>query len=217
VTGVALGRKCYPVPTLEAARTLARTLTNPLLAGELEGTMPAGFEINNSPSELERRSDIDRPLLLLSTSGTKLIWKYGGAQPVYVACLRNYSAQAAHLVREHPKVALIGAGSHGEFREEDILCCARLASCLLEAGYEPADEKTQASISTWGKASVSAITAGKSAHYLRESGQESDLAFVLTHIDDLSSVYHFTHGQVREVCQGQHQRGSSEWSDAPCA
>jgi 2-phosphosulfolactate phosphatase len=199
VTGVALGRKCYPVPTLEVARTLARMLIRPLLAGELEGNMPAGFEINNSPSELARRADIDRPMLLLSTSGTKLIWKYGLTQPVYVACLRNYHAQAAYLARAYRKIALIGAGSHGEFREEDILCCARLASCLLEAGYEPLNEQTKASISKWGKASLSTITSGKSARYLRESGQESDLDFVLTHINDLNSVYRFTQGQVIAV------------------
>lgn len=197
---MALGRSCYPVPTLSAAWELARTLSNPLLAGELEGDMPPGFEINNSPSELERRSDSERPLLLLSTSGTRLIWQYGATRPVYIACLRNYSAQAAHLVRtqQQKNVALIGAGSRGEFREEDILCCAWIARCLLTAGYEPCDERTRAHLRQWGQAPLSAISAGKSARYLRQSGQERDLDFVLTHIDDLPNVYHFAQGQIVE-------------------
>jgi 2-phosphosulfolactate phosphatase len=184
---------------LEAARILAGDLANPLLAGELEGRMPAGFEINNSPAELARRVDVERPLLLLSTSGTRLIWTYRGTRPVYVACLRNYRAQATHLMREHPRVALIGAGSRGEFRSEDVLCCTLLASSLIAAGYEPLDAKTQDLINTWSRTPLSAIAHGRSAQYLRESGQADDLAFVLTHIDDVHSVYRFLRHQVVEV------------------
>jgi 2-phosphosulfolactate phosphatase len=199
ITGVALGHRVYPVPSLEAARVLARDFTNPLLAGEIEGQMPPGFEMNNSPAELVSRGEITRPLLLLSTSGTRLIWTYGTSRPVYVACLRNYQAQARHLIRQHPRVALIGAGSRGEFREEDVLCCALIASSLLEAGYEPLDAKTQAMLSAWRSVPLSAILHGKSARYLRESGQEDDLAFALAHIDDLQSVYQFSRHQIVEV------------------
>src|SRR5262245_49992198 len=49
VTGVALGRRCFPVPSLEAAVPLAARLDNPLLVGELGGNMPHGFHMNNSP------------------------------------------------------------------------------------------------------------------------------------------------------------------------
>src|SRR5215471_16194232 len=73
VTCVALGRKCFPVSSLEQAVPLAARLTNPLLVGELGGSMPYGFDLNNSPAELAIRTDIHRPMLLLSTSGTRLI------------------------------------------------------------------------------------------------------------------------------------------------
>src|SRR5579864_551914 len=73
VTGVALGRKCFPAPTLEAAVPLAAKLHNPLLVGELGGSMPYGFDLNNSPADLAARTDIHRPMLLLSTSGTRVI------------------------------------------------------------------------------------------------------------------------------------------------
>ena len=39
-------------------------------------------------------------------------------------------------------MAVIGAGSRGEFREEDQLCCAWVGDLLVEAGYEPADART---------------------------------------------------------------------------
>src|SRR5438067_9397056 len=87
VTAVALGRRCFPVPSLEAAVPLAARLTNPLLVGELGGCMPYGFDMNNSPADLELRKDVDRPMILLSTSGTKLICGAEEPQAMYVACL----------------------------------------------------------------------------------------------------------------------------------
>src|SRR5215472_17298821 len=113
VTGVSLGRRCFPAPTLEAAVPLAAKLTNPLLIGELGGSMPYGFDMNNSPAELAIRTDIHRPMLLLSTSGTKVICGALESQAMYVACLRNYTATAAYLAAHHPTLALIGAGSRG--------------------------------------------------------------------------------------------------------
>src|SRR5439155_23870448 len=96
VTGVALGRRCFPAPALEAAVPLAAKLTNPLLIGELGGSMPYGFDINNSPAALESRTDVHRPMILLSTSGTRVVCGAEEWQAMYVACLRNYSALAAY-------------------------------------------------------------------------------------------------------------------------
>lgn len=115
---------------------------------------------------------------------------------MYVACLRNYTAQANYLITHHPKVAVIGAGSRGEFREEDQLCCAWIAEKLLSAGYEPEDVRTIAIVEQWSGAPVEVITVGASADYLRNSGQKRDLDFILTHIADLDEVYRFERGQV---------------------
>jgi 2-phosphosulfolactate phosphatase len=196
VTAVALGRKCFPVPSLEAAVPLAAKLSNPLLVGELGGSMPYGFDLNNSPADLEYRTDIHRPMLLLSTTGTKVICGAQESQAMYIACLRNYKAQAAHLMAYHPMVAVIGAGSRGEFREEDQLCCAWIAEMLLTVGYEPQDARTEAIIEQWSGVPVNVITDGASADYLRKSGQTRDLDFILTHINDLDEVYRFERGQV---------------------
>ncbi len=198
VTCVALGRCCYPAPTLEATVPLAAKLTNPLLVGELGGSMPYGFDMNNSPADLESRTDIYRPMLLLSTSGTRLICGVEESQAMYVACLRNYKAMATYLAAHHPKVAVIGAGSRGEFREEDQLGCAWIAEILLESGYESQDARTIAIVEQWSGVPVDAIVDGASAEYLRNSGQKRDLDFILTHVDDLDEVYRFDRGQVIE-------------------
>lgn len=196
VTGVALGRRCFPVPSLEAAVPLAAKLTNPLLVGELGGSMPYGFDMNNSPAELESRTDIHRPMLLLSTLGTKLMCGAQESQAMYLACLRNYTAQINYLATHHPKVAVIGAGSRGEFREEDQLCCAWIAEGLLNLGYEPQDTRTTAIIERWTDVPVDTITVGASADYLRNTGQWRDLEFILEHVDDLDEVFRYERGQV---------------------
>jgi 2-phosphosulfolactate phosphatase len=196
VTSVALGRKCFPVPSLDVAVPLAARLTNPLLAGELGGSMPYGFDINNSPAALELRTDTHRPMILLSSAGTRIICATEESQAVYVACLRNYRAQIAHLIAHHSKVAVIGAGSRGQFREEDQLCCAWIAEGLLAAGYEPQNEQTQAIVQRWSGAPVESITASASAAYLRNTGQTRDLDFILNHVDDLNEVYRFERNQI---------------------
>lgn len=205
VTGVSQGRGCFPVPSLEAAYSVFRTLEDPLLVGELSGNKPDDFHLNNSPADLSERTDLHRPMILLSSSGTRLICESGNVEAAYVACLRNYSAQIAHLVMHHPNVALIGAGTRGEFRIEDKLCCAWIAEGLRSFGYQPQDENTAEIIESWGNASLDEIIDGNSAKYLRRSGQHRDLEFVLSHVDDLFSIYAFKNGQVTVSVDSQFQ------------
>jgi len=187
VTEVAKGREVFPVPTLWAARERAAQLDNPLLTGELGGAVPAGFEENNSPAALALRGDLERPMVLLSSSGTKLISRARPFEAVYAACLRNWRAQVARLAGRHQRVAVIGAGSRGEFREEDQLACAWIAGGLIEAGYQPRGWTAEI-VARWRGAPVAAISDGHSAAYLRDSGQSADLDFVLSHVDDLDAT-----------------------------
>src|SRR2546423_10649354 len=74
ITAVDRGWRCFPVPSLEVAVPLAARLERPLLAGELGGSVPYGFDLNNSPAAIASLEDVSRPLILLSTSGTRLLW-----------------------------------------------------------------------------------------------------------------------------------------------
>src|SRR5262245_4822215 len=134
VSAVADGWRCFPVSTLEEAFALSEMLPDCLLAGEFDGHIPVGFEMNNSPAQLAQRRDNHRPLVLLSSSGTDLVCRAGNAQAAYPACFRNYLAVASHVAQDHERVAVIGAGSRNEFREEDQVCCARIAESLFAAG-----------------------------------------------------------------------------------
>jgi 2-phosphosulfolactate phosphatase len=196
ITGVAQGRRVFPVPTLEAVVALSAALKNPLVVGELGGNMPYGFHMTNSPAELATRSDIERPMILVSTSGTLVIHESRQCAAGYVACLRNYTAQISYLAGRHEKIAVIGAGSRGEFREEDQLCCAWIAEGLLGGGYQPLNKETGEIIARWSGAPPDAFAGGKSVEYLRRSGQLHDLDFILSHIDDLKAAFVFQNDEI---------------------
>lgn len=170
-----------------------------LLAGELGGNMPFGFDMNNSPTDMVARDDVDRPVVMLSTSGTELM--LAAAQSVhgaYAVCLRNLSATASHLVGRHTRVAVIGAGSRGEFRDEDQLACAWLADRLLRAGYAAEDPATEAIAARWVGLPVTSIEDSNSVAYLRRTGQLADYDFTIEHLDDVSFVCTIDGNEVRK-------------------
>jgi 2-phosphosulfolactate phosphatase len=185
-TAIAAGRRCYPVGSVDDALRLARGLTAPVLAGELGGVMPSGFELNNSPSAFASRDDVERPLVLLTTSGTRLLASAAPAQSVFAACLRNWSAAVERLAASGSRdIALVGAATRGRFRREDQLCCAWIASGLLDRGFQAADAFTLEVVERWRGMPVTAVDGGESAAYLRRSGQLADLDYVIEHVDDL--------------------------------
>jgi 2-phosphosulfolactate phosphatase len=199
VTAVTIGRRLYPAGSIEAAVRLAADLDRPVLAGELGGVQPYGFDMQNSPTEVQALAPSTRPIILLSTSGTRLISEAAKRGTCHVSCLRNASAEGAHLARLGGDAVILGADSRGEFREEDQLCAARIARVLVEAGHEIADRATDDVLARWGDAPDDSFLAGRSARYLRDTGQAHDLAFVLEHVDDLSSVFAIEDGEVREL------------------
>lgn len=202
ITAVATGRRCFPVPTVEAARLVRRQLPYSLLAGEVAGDTPEDFEVNNSPAEIATRMDVDRPLVLLSSSGTKLIHAARESEFTYLACFRNHAALSQHLIEHHSNVALIGAGTRGEFREEDQICCAWIARELIDAGYEPENDRTAAIAERWGTAPADACLCSRSAEYLQKSGQILDLDYTLEHVNDLPHVLRMKDGEVVTVSNG---------------
>jgi 2-phosphosulfolactate phosphatase len=199
ITAAATGRRCFPTPTIESALLLAGEFDHPLLAGESGGKMPAAFEIDNSPAEMAGRDDTHRPLVLVSSSGTKVIHEAAGCEATYLSCFRNYSVLAGYLARRHSRVAVIGAGSLGEFREEDQLCCAWIAAALMTAGYSAGNRETAMLVNRWRDAPPEACLGSKSVDFLRRTGRTRDLDFILAHIDDLRSVFAVEGGEVRVI------------------
>lgn len=202
VTAVAQGRRCFIAPSVAAARHRAARLERPLLAGEIGGVVPAGFELNNSPAAIAARTDVERPLVLVSSSGTPLIHAAALSGTVYLGSLRNARYLGLWLAGREPRVAIVAAASQGAFREEDRVCCALIAGELLDAGYTPEDGSTAALVRRWRTASPDAWLGSKSVHDLRAGGQLADLDFILAHQDDLPDVFQLHHGEVISLPAG---------------
>lgn len=195
-TAIAIGRAVHPARSSDEAFAIAATLKDPLLAGELGGNIPYGFDLANSPVQIMALRQIPcgfytaahRPIVLVSSSGSQLLMNSQGGQDVYAGCLRNITALTEFIAPRHDRVAVLGAGTRGVFRREDQLCCAWIAERLTDKGFEAANEDTRALINKWHGASTDIIREGKSADYLRRTGQVHDLEFVLHYQEDLDIV-----------------------------
>ncbi len=202
VTAAVSGRRCLIAADLDDAVRLRDAHPDSILAGELGGHMPYGFDMNNSPADLTERQDVERPLVMLSTSGTELMLASAPAEAAYAACLRNVSATARHVAARHDRVAIIGAGSRGEFREEDQLGCAWLAARLMQSGFRAADAASAEIAARWEHQPVGAIAGGNSVAYLRRTDQMRDYDFITARLDDVDEVCVIVGNEVRTVSAG---------------
>ncbi|UCE24401.1 MAG: 2-phosphosulfolactate phosphatase [Candidatus Zixiibacteriota bacterium] len=200
-TAVSMGRRVLPARTTDEAFVIASTLEDPLLVGELGGNMPYGFHLTNSPVQVAARDDIKRPMILVSSSGTALLMSSAGSQGVFAACFRNYSAMARYLSEKFDKIAIVGAGTRGQFRKEDQMCCAWVAELLVKDGFRAETPQTREYIYRWSGQSAEEARVGESADYLRNSGQEDDLEFILSHVDDLDTVVGLVNYELKALNQ----------------
>jgi 2-phosphosulfolactate phosphatase len=111
-----------------------------------------------------------------------------------------------YLVGRHSRIALIGAGSKGEFREEDQICCAWIAAGLMSRGYPAANSRTAEIVNRWRDAPPRACLCSPSVDFLKRTGQLHDLDFILAHIDDLHQVFEVRDGEVRMFQAPAHNR-----------
>ncbi len=203
-TAVVAGHRCFVVPSLEAAVAVRGEQGEAYLIGELGGNMPFGWDATNSPVAVSELAHRERPIVLLSSSGTRLMTDaVARGFDTYVASLRNWRRQARQLIELAPaRVLILGAGTRGEFREEDQLCCAWIAEALVDAGFDR-DVATAELIRQWHGAPVTAIAEGKSAAYLTASGQLVDLEFILSHVDDLDECFVMRDNEVRRLAANE--------------
>ena len=126
VTAVAGGRRCLLASDVPDAFALRARFNDASFAGEVRGDMPEGFDMNNSPADLQLRQDVHRAIIgVLSTSGTELMLAAARApQGAQVACFRNFSAAARNLEGHPGPIAIIGARAAATSSAKRTRCAA---------------------------------------------------------------------------------------------
>ncbi len=89
-------RSVLVAPDIAAARAaragLATTRADVLLAGEVEGLPPAGFDYGKSPAEFARHDFEGCDVIFATTNGTRAIRACAGSRAILTGALRNASA-----------------------------------------------------------------------------------------------------------------------------
>ncbi|CCO09134.1 2-phosphosulfolactate phosphatase [Desulforamulus hydrothermalis] len=134
----ALANGCQAVlPVSEVADALALAQSLPeqtcLLGGERGAVRLPGFHLGNSPSEYTRPVVQGKTIILTTTNGTRAIrLAAAGSGLVIIGSLLNVTATARALVAAGRDVALVCAGTRGQFSLEDTLAAGLVIRQLLK-------------------------------------------------------------------------------------
>lgn len=111
----------------QAARADA-TARGAILAGERGGLPPAGFDMGNSPAQVDGRV-AGRDVVLFTTNGTRAL--VGHSVPVFTGAMVNASA-AAQLADFYSHIVLVCAGNAGgrRFSMEDFATAGTIAAMM---------------------------------------------------------------------------------------
>lgn len=102
----------YVTPDIASARALRVGGVPGLLAGEIGGERPRGFDLGNSPAELAGRDLGGAQAILATTNGTRALCACAQAAsgPIYAAALRNAAAVSEAVVRAWQRSVASAAG-----------------------------------------------------------------------------------------------------------
>jgi 2-phosphosulfolactate phosphatase len=110
------------------ARAWAQLHPGTLLAGEVDGLAPPGFDFGNDPAALLAAEIAGKSFAFATTNGTRAIHtaQSHGAGLIVAAALRNADAIAAWAVQQ-PAFLLICAGRAGRMALDDLYTAGMLA------------------------------------------------------------------------------------------
>lgn len=119
-----------------AAAREARAALGPdwLLAGEVEGARPPGFDFGNSPAEFATLDLAGRGVICATTNGTRALRACSGGRAVFAGSLRNAETLARTLAAEWLErpgdVVFVCAGRGDHPAYDDTLCAGYLVRSL---------------------------------------------------------------------------------------
>jgi 2-phosphosulfolactate phosphatase len=149
-------RRVYAAESIERARLAAREKGREalaashgslLLAGEVEGVAPPGFDYGNSPAECAALDLTAREVIFATTNGTRALHACADASVALVGALRNAAAVARAAVAHAGSggapddgagaaITIVCAGRGGLPAYDDTLCAGAIVAGIERAAWE---------------------------------------------------------------------------------
>jgi len=125
--------KIIPVGSKEVAYKLKEKYPDMILAGERHGKILPGFDMGNSPSQLNEVSVMGKTVIHTTSAGTQGIANANKADEILGASFLTAKATAEYIKKKNPKkVSLVCMGLEAKKEtEEDTLCAEYIRSLLL--------------------------------------------------------------------------------------
>ena len=134
-------RAIVAIDSIDALPALRARFPGALAVGSKAGGAPAeGFDLGNSPSELDRLPLLGRTLILYTAGGVRGIAACAHATTVLAAGLVNARATARHLLAlDPPAVTLVTTGAWTDRDGDEDTACADRIEAFLRGDEPPAD------------------------------------------------------------------------------
>ncbi|WP_279165341.1 2-phosphosulfolactate phosphatase [Thermus scotoductus] len=123
-------------PGVEVARALRQE--GEILAGEVGGLPPEGFDLGNSPREVERVAG--KAVVMATTNGTRAAHAALGARHILLGSLQNARTVAEKARETGEEVHLVCAGKEGQMALDDLYTAGVIGKRLKGLGFSPEGE-----------------------------------------------------------------------------
>lgn len=125
-----------PMPNIEQCIAIRAANRDILLGGERNAEKIQGFDFGNSPLEFTKSKVAGKNIVLCTSNGSKAIKSADYTKKVIIGALINVSAVVKKLLKLNSDVAIICAGTNGNFSIDDIVTAGAIISKLKENGAD---------------------------------------------------------------------------------
>lgn len=170
--------KIIPCFSPEEALELKKEIGG-VIAGERNGKKIEGFDIGNSPSEIDELETDANTLILTTTNGTRILENMNST--ALVGCLNNAKAVAeksAAIAKSHIDVVM--AGVKGEFALDDFLASGEVLYWICQ-NFEEYEINDMAKAAIMASRDYNALKTGfynsRTGKHLAQLGYKKDINF----------------------------------------
>lgn len=186
-------RRVLAVDTPAGALALRDSLPDgSLVAGEEGGRRIDGFDLGNSPSEIQHADVADRQIVLRTSAGTQGLARTAGSGVALAASFVVAAATARHLADrdiDHVEFVITGA-SLGRDGDEDLACAELIVAMVSDPDVDPGPFVARIATSDAGRSFLSEDYPWMPAGDLDLASEVDRFTFALTASHDA------THGAI---------------------